>query len=468
MDQQPRHYIVPAYLGLCLLLGGASAAGFGANLLLQLLAIPMIGAGLLAVRRSPLARSGHQLLLIMLLAVLLIAVQLVPLPPALWTALPGRGPVAEGFEALGYALPWLPLSLTPHATIASALWLLPAAAVLLGILRLGAYQPRALAWTVIAITAASVLVGALQLTGGDASLWYFYEITNYGQTTGFFSNANHLATLLLATLPLLAALWASYRSGRRSGKQASAFLLMVGGFTMVVLVGLAINGSLAGLGLAAPVTTASLMLAFGGGRSRLVRRLGPVALLLCVAGGAVLAFSSPMGNNLTTVEAREDESSRFVSINRTIEASRDYLPVGSGIGSFVPIYRQYEERDAVTRFFMNHVHSDYVELLLETGLAGMLLILLFLLWWIRQTVRIWSDGEADLFARAATVATAAILLHSLVDYPLRTAAISALFACCIALMAEPRPRATAAERRIRAEEADPRPRGAGARHLSAD
>ena len=48
---------------------------------------------------------------------------LVPLPPELWTALPGRDHVREGYALLGQPLPWMPISLAPFDTVASALWL---------------------------------------------------------------------------------------------------------------------------------------------------------------------------------------------------------------------------------------------------------------------------------------------------------------------------------------------------------
>jgi hypothetical protein len=54
-----------------------------------------------------------------------------------------------------------------------------------------------------------------------------------------------------------------------------------------------------------------------------------------------------------------------------------------------------------------------------------------------------------------------MLAHSLVDYPLRTAALSALFAVCCALMAEVRPAS-------RARRAEPDSAAPEARHLSAD
>jgi hypothetical protein len=39
---------------------------------------------------------------------------------------------------------------------------------------------------------------------------------------------------------------------------------------------------------------------------------------------------------------------------------------------------------------------------------------------------------ASNFAKAATIASAAILAHSIVDFPLRTAAIASVFATCLA------------------------------------
>jgi hypothetical protein len=66
------------------------------------------------------------------------------------------------------------------------------------------------------------------------------------------------------------------------------------------------------------------------------------------------------------------------------------------------------------------------------------LILLFLAWWGAAARNAWTAAENDPFARAASIASATVLLHSLVDFPLRTAAISACFAMCLALLADRR------------------------------
>ena len=145
-----RHYVVPVYLSVCLLLGGASAGGFVANLLLQLTALPLIGWALWSLVQTGIPGAIRAPLALLALLVLVALVQLVPLPPALWTILPGREPVVEGYRLLGIDPPWLPLTLAPDKALASLLWLLPAFAILLNTIVLGAFRGRGIAVAIIA------------------------------------------------------------------------------------------------------------------------------------------------------------------------------------------------------------------------------------------------------------------------------------------------------------------------------
>ncbi|HEY0412868.1 MAG TPA: O-antigen ligase family protein [Allosphingosinicella sp.] len=455
------HYLrlglVPAYLLACFMLGGASAAGFWANMALQLAAVAIIFWALVAERSTPMASASRQGVAIILLALLLFALQLVPLPQSLWTGLPGRAPVAAAFALLGRPLPWLPLSLEPYRTISSALWLLPSVAVFLGIVRLGNFRAAWMAWVLAGTTIVSVSIGALQVAAGEGSPWYFYKISNFGSMTGFFANANHLATLLVATIPFLTALYLNAVRKGRSVQKSSALFVVLAGTLAVVFVGIVVNTSIAGLGLSVPVLAASALLLLSR-KKRLPVWSAPLLGLLLLASVAAV-FSTPFNNNLTG-QSRTAEDSRYHSFQITAAAARDYMPVGSGVGTFQPIYRQHEDPAAVDRYYMNHAHSDYLELALETGLPGLLLVALFLFWWTRRTLAIWRSDEADYFARAATIASAAILAHSIVDYPLRTAAIGALFAMCCGLMAEPRAKVRQSSKAVPADKQ--------ARHLSAD
>ena len=447
-----RTAIVPLYLIFCLLLGGASAAGYPANMLLQLTAIPIIAWSLLAERSIAMPVGSRQLFTFLLLMLGLIVIQLIPLPPAIWPALPGRSEAVAGLELLGATLPWLPLSLAPHQTVASALWLLPAIAVLLGIIRLGAYKPDYIAGGILAVTFVAIALGAIQRAGNQAA--YIYQITNYGMATGFFSNGNHMATLLMCAAPFLAALYLVARNKSRSPQHTSSLLVILTGAIGVLIVGIAINGSLAGLGLSVAVLGASGLMLLSRKRRIPLWWLAPLAIV--TVAGVVLIFVAPLGNDLT--QAQNASISRQTFYANTLRAIGDALPFGTGIGTFTSIYPMYEDPSLVTTTYANHAHSDLLELLLETGIPGMLLLLLFLMWWARRAFLIWRAEEVDQFARAATIASAAILGHSLVDYPLRTAAISAVFAASCALMAEPRPFTRRREHDRRSE----------ARHLSAD
>ena len=450
--------VVPAYLALCLVLGGASGGGHWANMVLQLIAIPVILWSIAAHRNTPMSSSARQLMVLLILAVGVVIVQLIPLPPGIWSSLAGRERIADGFEMLGRPLPWLPLSLAPVNTIASALWALPAVAIFLGMVRLGGFKATWLVWVLIAATAIGILIGALQLSGGTNSPLYFYAITNRGTATGFFANTNNMGELMVVAIPFLGAIYLSALQRGGSVQKRSGLLTVVIGSLVVLAAGIAVNRSLAGIGLALPTVAATaLMIAFK--RRRLpIWSAGLVGLLM--VGSVALVLSSPFENNLTSDQARGSSTSRYTSFSTTIEAAGDHFPLGSGIGTFAEIYRQYEDPAKVDRFYMNHAHNDFLEILLETGILGLVLLVLFLLWWAWRVAKIWRADEPDAFARAATIATAVTLAHCFVEFPLRTAAISAVFAMGCALMAEARPR-------VRKRRQDTAKSG-GARHLSAD
>jgi O-antigen ligase len=86
-----------------------------------------------------------------------------------------------------------------------------------------------------------------------------------------------------------------------------------------------------------------------------------------------------------------------------------------------------------------HAHSDYLEILMELGLPGLLLMAIGLAWWALTTLQIWrmEPGTETRLRMAASVALLAILAHSMVDFPLRTPAIATLAALCAGLMVAP-------------------------------
>ena len=440
MPNAGRQLLAPAYLLLCLILGG-SAQGIVFNLLLQLAGLAIIAWAAAGSAEEKLNRRGRQLFLLVLAGLVVVALQLVPLPPSVWPHLGARKAIADGYRVLGIAIPSLPVSVAPYASLATIATTVPALAMLCAIVRLRAYRRSWLALALLTGTLGGILLGALQVASADSesSPWYLYSRTNLGHAVGFFANANHMAILLVIALPFLAALLASAR--RASVQRYSAAVALAAGAALVIVVGIVLNRSLAGYGLAAPVFVASLLILLPGrSRARPWIALGSTALL--VAAVVALALSPVGERNLETASSVQ---SRAAINATTARAIVDFLPFGSGLGTFQPVYKLYEDHDRIVDTVINHAHNDYAELALELGIPGIALMLLFLGWWAAAVWRVWRSADASPYARAASIASAALLVHSLVDFPLRTAALNTCFAMCLGLLIERRaPRAAEA------------------------
>jgi O-antigen ligase len=435
MGSRARVFVAPAYLFACLVLGG-SAQGIWQNMMLQLAGIAIIAWAAMDNGDGPIAPSARQLLLLAALTIAVVALQLVPLPAAIWTHLGPRQAIAEGYRALGLPLPPEPISLTPAASLSALLAVIPPLAILCAMVRLKAYRPQWLAAALIAGAIAGIALSALQVASanGAVSGWYLYEDTSPGRGVGFFANADHMATLLVISVPFLAAMVVAAKTTNM--QRYSAIVAVAIGVAIVVLVGLALNRSLAGYGLVLPVLAASLLVVLPPASRA---RLWVIALSAVLVVCAVVALETTAIGSATLGEhASGSVDSRKELLATTSRAASDYMPFGSGLGSFQSVYRLYEKPEQVTAVYVVHAHNDFAEIVLELGFAGIVLILLFLAWWAGAVWRAWRTAESGPFGRAAAIASAAVLVHSLVDFPLRTAAIAACFAMCLALLADSR------------------------------
>lgn len=449
------------YLSLCVLLGGASAAGAIGNGFLQLLALLVMILHVWSRGAPPMPREGRWLVAIFLGFAAVGAAQLIPLPPSVFSGLPGREIVARSLGLLGLEPGSMPASLDPRRTLASLLAFLPPAAMFLVATRLTRDERSVVAKVLLGLAIVTIMLGAFQLLGGSGSRLRFYAITNAESSVGFFANANHVATLMLCSLPfaLLFLARAAKEKAGSGGREGKGFIYAA--IAVFIAVGIAMNGSLAGLGMLVPTAVASLLLY----RKAAGRKIGSRAGWF-VAGAAALfvagvALYGPLaGDRLAGKFDGTDTTGRQISIPTTIAAARDHLPLGSGLGTFRDLYRTYEPLEDVTFVYVNHAHNDYAEILLETGVPGALLVLSFVLWWAWRGVSAWrSEYNGVALARAGSIVIGVALVHSLVDYPLRTAAMAAIVALAAGFMVSP-PAARSKRRGDRAR--------TSGRHISAD
>ena len=195
---------------------------------------------------------------------------------------------------------------------------------------------------------------------------------------------------------------------------------------IVVMVGVALNGSLAGYGLALPVHC--------GERADHSSAQQPLAPVGDRPGGAA---RTRCGRSARDDADRKRQARRAcgelgpIARRHLLDHARTQRPIScrsarASARSAASIICTSGPTQVTTEYVV-HAHNDYAELALELGFAGVVLMLLFLAWWGAAVWRAWRTAEAGPFARAAAIASAAVLVHSLVDFPLRTAAISACF-----------------------------------------
>lgn len=379
-------------------------------------------------------------------------IQLIPLSPAIWTRLPGRSIIAETFELLGRSPGWAPISMTPEATWLAALSLLPPLAIFLATLTLDWRGRQLMSVTIILFSVVSVFLGLVQLAQGETSPLRFYEYTNAGDAVGFFANRNHFAALLYSSIllaaaalaPQLSALSFGPGSSRHGVNATSVMGVMALGVALTVLIaGQAMARSRAGAILAAVALFACF--AISGERHRFVANITFTrGLTAIVALAIVLLGQAPLFRLVDRFDADPLADARVIFARNTITAAKSVTPVGAGLGSFPSFYATFEKpADLLPGVYANHAHNDLLELWLETGLVGVILLSVFLVWLTRKAITAWTAPNPSLLPFDRTLAQASIVVillllgHSLADYPLRTDAMMGVFAFCCGLLIDP-------------------------------
>lgn len=435
---------LPFFVALCLLFGGASAAGWVANGMLQLIAIILMASVLLAFGAADVIDPDRDtgsvrapvLFLIVGAFVVWVLLQLIPMPPALWHLLPAREPIIEGERLLRMSSGWRPLSMDPEGTLVSLVGLLPAIATLVMAVPSTGRARRWTLWVILWIAIASCVFGLVQLQQGETSPSYFYDITNSNTSVGFFSNSNHFATLMVLAIVLVRPAVSSLFESRRRRK-GSAWLQA--GLVALFLTSLLVNGSLAGYILALPATLFWISHLPIEGRPWFDRiRDNRVPIFL---GGGVLASIGVFALRDQLLKLSSGLTDPFLRLHYSTETLRtawDAFPFGTGFGSFRWAYAATQDPGRIELVYVNHAHNDYAEFLMEGGVIGILFGVALVFWILRA---IWRSralgphvmGKIDF----AIVAIGLIAAHSLVDYPLRTAGIAAVAAFCLGLLASP-------------------------------
>lgn len=437
-------------LALITFLGGSSRADQSGLLLLRPAALVVATfAGLVMTREQWETVKGPTVILGALAG--LIALQLVPLPPSLWSLLPGRDEYMETYAALGLDVPWLPISQSPVRTWNSLVCLVVPFATVLSYGLLQPHHRKLVLPLVIAIGLASALLGVLQVLSGGSRSLYFYSIANFGSNTGFFANRNHQAIFLAALLVLVPV---ARRSLERDRVPPYALNLIAIGTIALLAFAIATTGSRIGfvVGTLATIwaTWKIYLIVDAPTKTKFRRARGSFNLsirvqrLLIPSGMLLLALAvviSPRSVGLDRMTSESTEAAiedlRVDIFKNSLEMIPENMPFGGGAGTFADVYKGYEDARNISYRYVNHAHNDILELIYEFGLVGLLLAigaLLLITRWAWAAMRV-GRTHADQ-TRAAALALLVVLIGSVFDYPARTPIVASFVMLALAWIYE--------------------------------
>ncbi|MBB3034337.1 O-antigen ligase family protein [Alteriqipengyuania lutimaris] len=369
------------------------------------------------------------------LSLLLVALQLVPLPPSMWGSLPGRDLFWQAALVSNEPQAWRPLSIVPEGTV-NALGSLVVPCLFLALMaHFGRDQDWRLLTVILLAVVAGSLLGAIQFSGSRFENPLIND--SAGLVTANFANRNHFA-LFAALGCLIAPTW-GFAVGRQTKWKMVTSLALIPFFALIILstgsrMGLVTGALGIALGLAAVRVPVSQEL------SRLSR---PVAIALVVTAVAILIGGVILSIVLDRAYSVERsgidvlaEDLRVEALPFVLQAIGRYFPVGAGFGTFDPIYRIMESDEVLRTSYMNEAHNDWLQVPLEGGLAGILLLLGAVGWWIYASIGAWFRSQATgALARVGSAALLLIMIASIVDYPARTPMVMGLVIVCAVWLA---------------------------------
>ena len=343
------------------------------------------------------------------------------------------------------------LSLHPHATRMAALsWTTPVLFFLVGawVARSEVARYR-LMWGVAWWTGLLGLIAIAQRLTWNGKILWLRPAPDYIKPLGPFVNPTHFAGFVeMGTLVALGLGLAVI--SRTSGRLDLAALKSTALDREWGLPRLLASGSLVLLGACGLVLSRSEggALAFGAGLSflvlaRLKRGAAVILVPTVVIAGLAVGLTRTVWPSVPWLETDPLMSSqlspsfalRADAWSRTVDVFSDFPVAGTGLATFPWAFPRYRRSGEWAT--LEETHNDYLQLVSETGVVGILL-LAWCVW--AFTRRVFSPAldharrRKQWTTRATAAAVFAMLVHSIGDFNLQTPANAVLFATLLGML----------------------------------
>ncbi|MBA4778696.1 O-antigen ligase family protein [Blastomonas sp.] len=377
-------------------------------------------------------------------------VQLIPLPPQVWGSLPGRDEMRTISAIMGMEQLWRPMTLSPARTINSVASLSVPLAIILWLPKIERQNRPKVLLAIAIIATLSMIAGMLQILMGQSSPFYFYENSNRDSATGLFSNRNHHSVFLATLVPFaFVFIRQSVQNTTNHWYRAAALIFL----TLLILM-IPATGSRAGVAIGLLAFGASVWLTRDlWGRLGMHRSANPqiarawaVAMLFIVVTVVSTLAIAVYNGRITSVERFYTEGYgseiRIQQLPYIYQMTKDFFPFGVGLGAFELAYYKFEPEKSIGSPYMNHVHNDWLQIVVEMGGLG-LIVLAFIIYmytkFIAELFKRWNSCTEDAFLMtAALISITSLGLASIFDYPIRVPSIMAWAAILVVIMIDPK------------------------------
>ena len=290
-------------------------------------------------------------------------------------------------------------------------------------------------------------LGILQKFTGTTKIFWIIDVSSGSRGIHHFGthiNRNHFSGYMAMVIPLSLGLlisrfgnitfyktmtWRSILTKFESYLLGNILLIFA---IMVMISALFLSLSRGGI-LSFAVATVVFITLIGFSR-RAKSVIGKGRILIGSVTVLILAFLfltwigiGPILNRLSDF-SDQSVSIRYHISKNTLKMAKDFPVFGTGLGTFQYLYPKYDTLEEEKSFY-DHAHNDYVELLSDSGLIGLLIVLGGIVVFFSKIMPIWWRGS-DPYAKGVTLGgvcgVIAIICNSFADFNLHIPA-NALF-----------------------------------------
>lgn len=270
----------------------------------------------------------------------------------------------------------------------------------------------------------AVIAGTLATVFGGLVYFFSGTLTYDGRLSAFFLSPNHLAMAIAPGIVLVWFLWARNTQNYSSRR---ALAILASALCIFVLFQTRSAGAVAGVCVS--TIAGEVLLAQAANKRKIVIA---ALFMILVMGIFAWVFRSNI-ESIFSLDNRTSLASRLMIWRSALHIARDHPIVGIGPGNFQSRYLEYQSfYSPYLEWAVPQPHNLFLAFWLQTGVAGVVgffLMLLFILFRIREALLSRTYNEAQRTQIAALAAILCVLVHGLVDTPIWKNDLSLVWWC---------------------------------------